>query len=74
MGDENKMWVEKKNNILSYDVLSGTKHKSLPINGWIQTCYFCSTPTSKIKILSYDNKFYYVFRCKECTNYTLENN
>lgn len=53
-------------------VIVGLRNKSLPKHGWIQSCYFCSTPTSRIEILQYKSISYHVFRCKECRKHTLE--
>lgn len=67
-GDENKLWKLSKQERENVDVLAGFKIKSLPPYGWLDTCYFCSAVTSKVKILTYKNVKYYVFRCKDCIN------
>lgn len=71
--DENKLWLEVEKNKPLYKILIGGKKKSLPKYGWIHTCYFCSTPTSRVKILNYKEKFYYVFQCEYCKNCILKN-
>lgn len=53
-------------------VLVGSRNKSLPKHGWIQSCYFCSTPSSRVDILHYKRTSYHVFRCKDCKKRTLE--
>lgn len=70
-GDENKMWslLANQKNI---NILSGKKHKSLPEDGWIRSCYFCQTCTSRVKLFFYRGIEYYTFRCKNCVYQTLE--
>lgn len=70
--DANKLWNLTNEEITNILILAGQKNKTIPKNGWLDTCYFCSTVTSKIKILWYKNKQHYVFRCKECINKVLE--
>lgn len=68
--EENLLWTEIKKGA-HVGVLIGCEQKSLPKNGWIHPCYFCSVPTSRVVRLKYNHKLYYVFRCKECVKYTL---
>ena len=63
--DENKLWNDLSTN-KEVDVLVGFDNKKLPYFGWIHTCYFCSRPTSRVKMMLYKNEKYYVFQCKEC--------
>ena len=66
--EENLLWDELKKDS-DINVLVGNMQKSLPKNGWIYPCHFCSAPTARVVKLEHNHKLYYVFRCKECLNY-----
>lgn len=68
--EENNMWNKISNNT-KVRVLVGAKNDSLPSNGWMHSCYFCNSATSRVKKLFYNEKEYYTFQCKDCANHTL---
>jgi hypothetical protein len=68
--DENTMWNKLKDNT-KINTLVGPKNTSLPSFGWTKSCYFCSSATSRVKILLYNKKEYYTFQCKDCSDNVL---
>lgn len=71
--DENKLWLEVEQDKPLYKILIGKKRKNLPDHGWIHPCYFCSSPTARVKILKYKEELYYVFQCDVCKIYFNKN-
>ena len=65
--DENRLWSEvTRGDSSSYKVFFGN-NGNLPAFGWIQSCYFCSSPTSRVKLFIYKKtKKLYFFQCSDC--------
>jgi hypothetical protein len=49
----------------NYEIFSSS---SLPINGWLQSCIYCRTFTSKIFKINYDSKELLIYLCNTCKN------
>ena len=54
---------------LTEDSITIFFESDLPINGWLQSCIFCESYTSKLKCLeNYKNYKINFHVCKECNN------
>ena len=47
-------------------IICGSVRKNLPKYGWIQSCYYCDTPTSRVRIRIFKERKYKVFVCYLC--------
>lgn len=68
ISDENKLWNIMSQTTKDVHVMTGPDNPKLPSFGWIHACYFCYSPTSRVKILyrAKSTKEYYVFQCVHC--------